>query len=299
MSNRIIFISCGQYSPEERRLGRAIVQLVDRIPGMKAYFADEVQDLKGLDSNILTKLRECAGFITVMHPRGKISRPDGSELVRASVWIEQEIAIATYINEVEKRRLPVIAFRHSLVGLEGLRGLIQLNPIEFTDDMEILAQLPHLLEPWKSLPPSADIRLDVNSTMPVRQQDGHEIRQLVFTLVNDSNSRIREFSGEIKIPQGLLKHSSPNYGWRNEISADGRTRVIRFNEKNVGEIEPHTTKRINAFDYCKECAIGDTRGPAEFVGRLLVDDYVVSATVWIEEKPYPIEKTMKQLLEHT
>jgi hypothetical protein len=51
--------------------------------------------------------------------RELFTRPDGSAHVRASVWIEQEIAIATYIQRVEKRSLPVIAFVHKSVGREG------------------------------------------------------------------------------------------------------------------------------------------------------------------------------------
>jgi hypothetical protein len=75
-------------------------------------------------------------------------------LVRASVWIEQEIAIATYIQRVEKRPLPIIAFKHVTVGREGLRDLLQLNPIEFTHESEVLARLPERLKDWRDLPRS-------------------------------------------------------------------------------------------------------------------------------------------------
>src|SRR6185437_4183106 len=105
-----------------------------------------VQSLSGLDDNILRALRDCAAFITVLHPRGTIDHPDGSAHVRASVWIEQEIAIATYIQRVENRTIPIIAFRHVAVGREGMRDLLQLNPIEFTDESEVLAKLPGLLK---------------------------------------------------------------------------------------------------------------------------------------------------------
>jgi hypothetical protein len=237
MSNRIIFISCGQYRPEEKKLGRDIVRLVNGIPGMEAYFADEVQDLTGLDSNMLRKLRECSGFITVMHPRGNIARPDGPDLTRASVWIEQEIAIVTYIGQTEKRPLRVIAFRHSSVGLEGLRQVIQLNPIEFTQDKEVLEKLAGLLEFWKTMAPADDIRLEVKSTTPIRQHNGYAIRQLLFTVFNESDSRISQISGEIKIPEGLLKHSSPQYPWKNQPTADGEYRVFDFDEDNVGIIQ--------------------------------------------------------------
>jgi hypothetical protein len=43
---------------------------------------------------------------------------------------------------------------HKSVGREGLRDLLHLNPIEFTDENEVLAELPKRLEQWKSLKPS-------------------------------------------------------------------------------------------------------------------------------------------------
>src|SRR5438309_5153497 len=91
MSKPFIFVSCGQHSESEKSLGRSIVKMVKTTAGMDAFFAEEVQDLNGLDSNILGALHDCAALITVMHPRGNIVRPDNSTHTRASVWIEQEI----------------------------------------------------------------------------------------------------------------------------------------------------------------------------------------------------------------
>lgn len=151
MTKPFIFVSCGQYSDAEKSLGKAIVETVKSVTGLDAFFAEEVQDLNGLDTNILAALRDCAAFITVMHPRGTIIRPDGSGHIRASVWIEQEIAVATYIQRVEKRTLPVIAFIHESVGREGIRDLLHLNPIPFASEHDVLAALPNLLAHWKNL----------------------------------------------------------------------------------------------------------------------------------------------------
>ena len=69
-----IFVSCRQFTEAEKHLGNQIVQLVKEITGLEAFFAEDVQDLNGLDSNLLGALSECAAFITVMHPRGEIAR---------------------------------------------------------------------------------------------------------------------------------------------------------------------------------------------------------------------------------
>lgn len=155
MNKPFIFISCGQYTEEEKRLGQQVAQMVKTLTGFDAFFAENVQDLNGLDANILSALHECAALIVVLHPRGTIERPNDSPVVRASVWIEQEIAIATYIKRVEKRSLPIIVFKHVKVGREGLRDLLQLNPIEFTHESEVLARLPERLKDWRDLPRSS------------------------------------------------------------------------------------------------------------------------------------------------
>ncbi len=293
MSDISIFVSCGQFTPEERKLGKAIVQMVDGIPGMKAYFAEEVQDLNGLQSNILAKLHDCDGFITVMHPRGDIKRPDGSVLTRASAWIEQEIAIATYIRQIEKRDLPVIAFKHRSVGMEGIRSLIQLNPTEFSDDWEVLAALSGRLATWKTLTPSG-IHPEVTSSHPSRNEDGHLIRQLVFTVVNDSERRIREYIGEVKVPAPILKHFGWNYGLEKQSMADSKYRVFRFSESQFKEIQPRSVTQTMTIEFCQQCAIVETGDP--MLGPEAVDNYLVEITVWIDNRAYQKKKTLKELL---
>ena len=142
MGKPTIFVSCGQFTETEKRLGNQIATTVRSLANCEPFFAEDVQDLNGLEANILEALHNCVAFIVVLHPRGDIKRPDGPVLTRASVWIEQEIAIATYIRRIEKRDLPIIAFKHASVGLEGIRGLLQLNPIEFTNEAKVLMALP-------------------------------------------------------------------------------------------------------------------------------------------------------------
>jgi hypothetical protein len=214
-----IFVSCGQFTEGEKRLGNQIVELVKTVTGLDAFFAEEVQDLNGLDSNILGALRDCAAFITVMHPRGKIYRPAGSEHVRASVSIEQEIAIATYIQRVEKREFPVIAFIHRSVGREGIRDLLHLNPEPFVDESDVLAALPKRLLKWKSLPVSG-LRVQLRSVNPT-YREGHCVRQLVISLVNSSSQRVTKLDGQVRLPARILKHWSATYP--SEVKSDDHT----------------------------------------------------------------------------
>src|ERR1700730_6436400 len=87
----LIFISCGQFTEEESALGKAIERLIKETTPFDAYFAEQQNTLEGLTSNILSSLGRCVGFVAIAHHRGSVKRLDG-EIVRASVWVEQEIA---------------------------------------------------------------------------------------------------------------------------------------------------------------------------------------------------------------
>jgi hypothetical protein len=286
-----IFVSCGQYTEAEKSLGKAIVRMTKAITGMDAFFAEEVQDLNGLDSNILSALRDSAAFITIMHPRGKIIRPDGSTHIRASVWIEQEIAIATYIQRVEKKQLPVIAFVHESVGREGIRDLLHLNPISFTDETEVLAALPELLQPWKTLTRSG-IRVQLQSGKRSMEQE-HWIRQLSVSLVNDSNQRITSFNCQVRLPTGILTHWSATHP--TEVKSDDpRYRCFSFDEKFKGQVPPHKSEQLIFFNYCTRCA-ADHTGETLAIAGAIVGESVVEAKVWLDGREYSAAKTIREL----
>jgi hypothetical protein len=67
----LVFISCGQYSEQEKKLGKAVT--IVKGLGFDPYFAENQSSLKGLHENILSKLNECSGFIAVVHPRGMMN----------------------------------------------------------------------------------------------------------------------------------------------------------------------------------------------------------------------------------
>jgi hypothetical protein len=292
MNKPLIFISCGQFTPAEKILGKSIYAMVEGL-GMQPFFAEQVQDLKGLNENILDHLRDCAGFITVLHPRGTISRPDGPDHTRASVWIEQEIAITAYIQHVEKRQLPVIAFIHKSVGREGIRDLLHLNPITFTDEMEVLAALPARLQAWRTLK-STGIVPQIKSSLATRHQDGHAIRQLMYRIVNNTDSRITQVSGTLTIPAGILKHWSSHYAFAEERSDDSAYRIFRFDETNIRPIQPQSTGHVADFDYYKQCDVKDSP-EGDFIAGVIASERKAALTVWIGGKQYHTEKTMKEL----
>jgi len=296
MNKPFIFVSCGQFTVAEKRLGKAIRKMVTDETSYDAFFAEEVQDLNGLDENILNALRDCIAFITVLHPRGEIFRPDGSKHIRASVWIEQEIAIATYIKRVQKRPLPVVAFIHSSVGLEGLRSLLHLNPIPFETDEQVLNILPERLRALNAVAVAAVV-LSIGSTGCVRTEDDHAIKQLIFSIYNDSDSRIEKMNGQIRIPADILKHDSRIANMDEEKQTDRRYRVFRFDERHVKPVPPKSLRNLTWFDYCRQCAVNETR--QGFIGSMLVDEYQIEMTLWIDGQKYHKLKTLKELAQET
>jgi len=291
MIRKTIFISCGQYTDAEKRLGKQISEMVSKLTDLEPFLAEEVQDLNGLDANILNALRNCVAFITVLHPRGEIKRPGGSPLIRASVWIEQEIAIATYMQRVENRQLPIIAFKHKSVGREGIRDLLHLNPIEFTDENEVLAELPKRLEQWESLKPSG-IELQLASKI-VGQREGHLIRRLEVNLVNKTNDRIENYEFEIRLPSSILKHWSATYPAEVRCDIPG-LRCFRFDQTGRGAVRPHDQlPNPITFEYCTECALPEHGDRA--IGAALVAETRLGARAWVKGNEYVAEKTIKEL----
>jgi hypothetical protein len=95
---KTVFISCGQFTEEEKALGKEACELVKKLTPFEGYFAENQTTLKALSENILRRLYESVGLIVIMimHHRGKI---EGRDITRASVWIEQEVAIATLLAQ--------------------------------------------------------------------------------------------------------------------------------------------------------------------------------------------------------
>src|ERR1700678_1794845 len=133
----IVFVSCGQYTEAERCVGRRIARLVEEYTGCGGYFADNQQSLDGLSNNILRALNRDSGIVVVMHKRGVVESASGERFYRGSVWVEQEIAMAAFLQSLD-RRILVAAYIEDGIKREGLRDLLQLNPVSFTHDEEIL-----------------------------------------------------------------------------------------------------------------------------------------------------------------
>jgi hypothetical protein len=153
----LIFVSCGQVTAEEKTLGKQVCSLVKDLTPHKPYFAENQNSLEGFTQNILGSLDDAVGLIAIMHPRGIVTFPDKRQEIRASVWIEQEIAIAAYITQILKRPLKIAPYVHHSIRREGMRDQLLLNAVPFVNDSEVLDHLRGILPSWKRLPASLKI----------------------------------------------------------------------------------------------------------------------------------------------
>src|SRR5216683_2291933 len=146
MSNpkKRIFISCGQFLESEKALGRKAAELVNNLTPFEGYFAENQSDLTGVTESILGKLHDSVGFIAILHHRGTVTQLDRT-ITRASVWIEQEIAIAAFMGQILKRPLRTLGYYEQGIPLEGVRQFILLNAKPFTTSEEVIRDLEEML----------------------------------------------------------------------------------------------------------------------------------------------------------
>lgn len=147
MVEKLIFISCGQQTSEEKELGMEVKELIDSISGYRSYFAEYVQSLDGLAQNIFESLRICSGFITFLHDRGKALMPNGEEWGhRSSVWVNQELAILAYRKYFEGIDIPILVFKDHDVQIEGAMTSLIVNPKPLHTKSEVLIEVRSWLQ---------------------------------------------------------------------------------------------------------------------------------------------------------
>jgi hypothetical protein len=148
---RRVFISCGQYSENEKNLGRELVAAVDTLTSCNGYFAENQTSFEALSRHIFEALDKCAGFVAVMHFRGDVKTANGIQS-RASVWIEQEIAIAAFLTQIYGKAIPVNIYIQKGIKREGVREQLLLNATDFVNDSEVLAHFREQLVSGKFNP---------------------------------------------------------------------------------------------------------------------------------------------------
>jgi hypothetical protein len=176
-------------------------------PAVTPFFAENQSTVEGLSSNILKSLYRAAGLICVMHRRGEVSLPNGARIIRGSVWVEQEIAIAAFMQHVLERPIPIFFYREAGVWVEGIRSVLLLNPrVEFTDRSQVLEDLKTALQSMRFVPFSP---YDLEPVITYRPERGiSDGSRPVYTLICDvknvGNELITDFQLRVRFPRKFL-----------------------------------------------------------------------------------------------
>lgn len=222
----LIFVSCGQCSEEEKRLGRNICALLGELrPDVEAYFADYQSTPEGLSDNVLKALNKAGGFICVMHSRGDIRTPDGITVTRGSLWIEQEIAITAFIRHALGRSLPTYFYKQADVSLEGIRSALSMNPrVKFTGESQVLEDLRSVLP---SAPFSASSEYDLEPVVtcePTGENGARHTYVLKVDVKNIGEQRVAEFLMQVRFPRAFLR----TIGWAAENQHESNESHVCF-----------------------------------------------------------------------
>jgi len=284
----IVFISCGQHTEGEINLGTQIEALVRDLTPFDPYFAEMQTTVEGLTTHILGALNRCDGLIVVLHARGVVSPP--GNLIRASVWVEQEVAIAAFLRQVLGRKIHVVAFAEKGIALEGMRAQLQLNPKPFEKNEEVLDRLRLVLPTWQTVAavyPADGLDVEIAYEEVRIQSTRHDYRLLVF-LSNRGTTPVNRYYVDLEFPSPLAvrPHDHSLYVQARSTRAISLFRVTDKQLDTV--IYPGDTLRAMTLDYFVNDKIF-------FEKSHLLQEKVV-ATVYAEGMaPRTVEKPMAQL----
>lgn len=192
---KLIFISCGQRTRKERAIGFALKKLIDSKDGFKAFFAEETADVSPLTTDIFQNLAQCSGAIFILHPREYIGR--GKR--RASLWIEQEIAILAFLRDRENLRVPVLSFKDPKVKLDGVSSSLILNARATLNSREILQAVDEwlLAKAFVERPATLLGRLDMLLEVARWRKDKIDYHEKFFCERDDSFNLVVGQAGEL------------------------------------------------------------------------------------------------------
>ena len=141
-----------------------------------------------------------------MHHRGTIATPHGGTRIRGSVWIEQELAIASFIQYVLKRKIEVLLYLQRGIFREGIRSQLRLKPIEFDSSADVITHLRTSVVEWNLSPSTTSPLIPQWSwkLLPGATGEHHEY-QFSVDLYNNGSSMIDKWQVDAMVSSVLCK----------------------------------------------------------------------------------------------
>lgn len=183
--------------------------MVSELTLFDPYFAEYQTSLDGLTENIFKALDQAVGFISVMHHRGNVIAAE-RKVIRASVWVEQEIAIAAFLVQALKRKIHAAAFIEEGIHLEGVRKYIIFNPEPFRNTSQILDRLRVILPSWSMVERAVTGTHLVpefvwpKNNKPKNNTGKRHDYEVAVLVKNDGSKKVREVRVDIWVPKELV-----------------------------------------------------------------------------------------------
>jgi hypothetical protein len=251
----IVFISCGQYRKEEIELGKALAEIVTELTPFEGYFAQNQSSLDGLSQNIFRALNRARGFVAVMHHRGLVRTPRG-EHTRASVWVEQEIAVAAFLKQALDRDLPVVVYIQKGIHREGVRDQLLLGAVEFETEAEIIADFRARIVdgqfgPMRQVPPK-DVDLQLGFRTISRGSGAVHQYRLYVAVKNTGLEPLTDYWTELTFPKAAVLNPCYIVGTERDRETATHT-FIRLTRAHIGsDLYPGDTIETMKIDYHME-----------------------------------------------
>jgi len=249
----LIFIACGQVTPEEIELGGKVRNLLEE-HGIDVFLAEAANDLVDLNSHIFKNLNECTGFIAILHKRHKLNGTYDT-----SVWINQEVAIVAYLRSQQSKEIPSLILYEENAEEEGLIKYTIANPPTFGSNEEALLKIEKWIKSqnvnYKNKFPEIDIDLSkAHKTMGYTSGGGsngyHDISyHLLFRIRNKRDINI--CLEDVRVENDLLGNAKIRTDLHNVTRLPHNVEAHKVSEVQLGIIFPNTIsldKKDNKFD---------------------------------------------------
>lgn len=238
-----VFISCGQKYPKEITIGKSVEEYFAG-RNFSTYFAAREHSSEALTGSIFRALRNSEYFVFIDFKRDEIGEKNkkSEPLYRGSLFVNQEIAIATFLGLIG------VGFFEKSVKREGILNYHIYNAEYFEDGTEIIKKLDELTKGWD---PNSVNELDILISdsplkdLTIRDNLQRPLSDWYFLVIKNNNKHRHAFSvcgyvtrifnidtgEELSIPTNELKWSAIGDISAN-IMADTSRELVAFYVKH-------------------------------------------------------------------
>jgi hypothetical protein len=215
MSDRLIFVSCGQSTDAERQLGRMVHEAINSREGFKAYWADSVQSLAALGDHVFDGLRRCAGVVVLLH-----DRREG----HSSMWINQELAVLAYRQFLESVDIPILVLKDQSVTLEGAMTAFIVNARPLPDKQTVIDEVHRWLTDRAAQGPRDEQAAFDQKWSALTNED----QMILEAIIQEGSQDVKEVSIRRRLMNNWLDSNNASNSLRTRLNVMSQQNLVRL-----------------------------------------------------------------------